>query len=333
VRADLSHDLQPGELVDGRFRIVEPLGMGGMGSVYRAQELASGEEVALKLLHGDVGEEEESRLRFEREARALAALRHPHVVPIRGFGLSGRTPYMVMELLQGQTLTHLLESEAPLAPERALHLAEQVIDAVAFIHTQGVIHRDLKSPNVMVEQGPDGDHVRVLDFGFAKFFDREKWEGEHTLTAKGAVFGTLAYMAPEQAMGARVDESADVYALGVLLFELLTGRRPYYAEDRQSLFEMHLQSPIPRLRDVRPELSVPAPFERLVRKALAKKPNQRFGNAAAMARTLRAVEAPTLGNAQLSAAQPRTGSRPPPMIVAAALLAVAATAALLMLLL
>jgi len=319
-------ELAAGEIVDGRFRIVATLGAGGIGTVYRAVEVEGGQEVALKLLHDDFGDRE-ARLRFEREARALAALHHPHVVPIRGFGVAGRTPYLVMELLPGRTLFDVLAAEAPLEPARALNLARQIVTAVAFIHGEGIIHRDLKSPNVMIEHFGDGsEHARVLDFGFAKFLDKEKWQDEQTLTNEGSVFGTLQYMAPEQAVGAKVSTQADVYALGVLVFELITGARPFLSDDRQELFEMHMLAPVPAFRDVRPELSAAPALEQVVRTALAKEPGKRFTDARVMKNALDAVPVPTLGGGGRAT---RSGTRGalPRWAVAAALVAFAVAVA------
>lgn len=281
--SDLTHDLEKGTVVDGRYQVVEPLGMGASGSVYRAWDPNTKKFVALKMLHADVGEEEDVRLRFEREARALWALAHPNIVPTRGFGVHGTAPYLILDLLEGRTLTDILKSEAPLQTDRAMALAAQVLDAVAFAHGQGIIHRDLKSPNILVTQDDAGqEHAWMLDFGLAKFFDKEKWSDEDTLTAQGEIFGTPGYMSPEQASGVKVDERTDVYALGILLFELLTGRRPFVSKSRTELFKMHFLSPVPALHEVHPSLEVAPHIEPVIQKALAKKADDRFADAAVM---------------------------------------------------
>lgn len=281
--SDLTHDLAKGTLVDGRYEVVEPLGMGASGSVYRAWDPNTKKFVALKMLHADVGEEEDVRLRFEREARALWALTHPNIVPTRGFGVHGSAPYLILDFLQGRTLTDILRKEAPLDTPRAMKIARQVLDAVAFAHTQGIIHRDLKSPNILITKDESGlEHAWMLDFGLAKFFDKEKWSEEDTLTAQGEIFGTPGYMSPEQASGVKVDARTDVYALGILLFELLTGRRPFVSKSRTELFKMHFLAPVPPLRDVHPGLEVPPHIESVIQKALAKKADDRFEDAAMM---------------------------------------------------
>ncbi len=281
--SDLTHDLEKGTLIDGRYEVVEPLGMGASGSVYRAWDPNTKKFVALKMLHADVGEEEDVRLRFEREARALWALTHPHIVPTLGFGVHGRAPYLVLDFLQGQTLMSILRTEAPLDTQRALRLAAQVLDAVAFAHKQGIIHRDLKSPNILITVDEQGsEHAWMLDFGLAKFFDKEKWSDEHTLTAQGEIFGTPGYMSPEQASGAKLDARTDVYALGILLFELLTGRRPFVSKNRTELFKMHFLAPVPALTEVRPDLQIPPHIDALIHKALSKKADDRFEDAVMM---------------------------------------------------
>jgi serine/threonine-protein kinase len=282
-----------GRILDGRYRIEGKLGQGGIGVVYRAEHLALGRLVAVKVLLDEVAALPDQRARFVREARVLSALAHPHVVPITDFGIADGMPYLVMELLEGRTLEQLLAAEAPLAPERALDIFRQILRGLSFAHARGIAHRDLKPANVFLQSLPDyGDHVRLLDFGLAKFLDVEGGRSDETLTRAGIVFGTPAYMAPEQAAGETADARADVYGAGVMLFELLTGKRPFYAGSRADLLRAHLLAAPPRPATVRPELVLAPELEALLDRALAKDAGARFTDAGALLAALDAVPVP-----------------------------------------
>jgi serine/threonine-protein kinase len=290
---DELEELSPGDVIGERYRIERPLGTGGIGVVYRAVQLPLERPVAVKVLHDDLLTLAELRARFEREARVLSALTHPHVVSISDYGIDGERPFLVMELLEGRTLEPIVRGD-PIDPERALHLGRQILRGLAFAHEKGIAHRDLKPANVFLQRMPDGtEHVKLLDFGLARVVAGEgDGDDEPTLTKRGVVFGTPAYMSPEQAAGATVDVSSDVYSAGVLLFELLAGRRPFLGETRAELLRAHLSAPVPRIASVRPELRLHPDLVQLLDVAMAKEPGERFVDARDMLAALDAIEPP-----------------------------------------
>jgi serine/threonine-protein kinase len=299
-----------GRIVDARYRIDGKLGEGGIGVVYRAEHLALGRAVAIKVLLDELAAMPDQRARFVREAKALSALSHPHVVPINDFGIADGMPYLVMELLEGRTLEQLLAAEGPLEPARALDIFRQMLRGLAFAHSRGIAHRDLKPGNVFLQSLPDhADHVRLLDFGLAKFFDVEGSRTDETLTKAGIVFGTPAYMAPEQATGEAADARADVYGAGVMLFELLTNRRPFQAASRADLLRAHLVTSPPRPEALRPGLALAPELSALLDRALAKDPGARFPDAGALLAALDAVPAPPVWLDPVAAGQRAAAAR------------------------
>jgi serine/threonine-protein kinase len=246
--------------------------------------------VAIKVLHKDAAAIPEWRRRFEREAQALSALAHPNVVPVTDSGIDNGVPFLVMELLQGKTLADLLK-EGPLPLWRALDIARQLLRGLAFAHGKGIVHRDLKPANVFLQQLPDqADHVRLLDFGMVKFLEKaHSGPMSDTLTRAGVVFGTPAYLSPEQAKGGPADARTDVYAAGCVLFQLLSGRRPFIDDTYEGVVMAHLTQPVPSLVKVRPGLAAAASFQPVVEKSMAKKPGARFKDADAMLNALEAV--------------------------------------------
>jgi serine/threonine protein kinase len=281
-----------GRKLDGRYDVVARLGEGGMGVVYRGRQAHLGRFVAIKVLHQDTAAIGEWRRRFEREAQALSVLAHPNVVPVTDSGIDDGVPYLVMELLQGKTLQDLLKA-GPLPLWRALDIARQTLRGLGFAHGKGIVHRDLKPANVFLQELPDqDDHVRLLDFGMAKFIEKKPGSKgtADTLTRVGAVFGTPAYMSPEQAKGNPADARTDVYAAGCLLFELCSGRRPFLENTPEAVVMAHLTAPVPSLAKIRPGLGAAAPLlQPVVEKAMAKKPGSRFKDASAMLAALEAV--------------------------------------------
>lgn len=279
-------------VLEGRYRVVRKLGEGGMGNVYLA-EVEGGGRVAVKVLHDHLVSDADQKERFEREARALFGLDHPNILHVHDFGVVNGLPYLVMELLDGVTLDRMIE-ESPPDPETALEIARQVLSGLAFAHGQGVLHRDLKTENVFIARTPGGKlTARLLDFGLVKFVDDDRWGSEErALTAFGEVFGTPAYMSPEQATGAPVGPTTDVYSMGVVLFELLTGAWPFMEETRVEMFRAHMMRPPPSLAETNPEVEFRPELETLVKRALAKEPKDRFPDAGAMLAALEAIPKP-----------------------------------------
>lgn len=286
-----------GATLDDRYEIVSLLGEGGMGAVYRARQ-PGGPDVAVKVLHEELGDNAALRERFEREARALFGLEHPNILHVLDFGIHDGRPYLAMELLDGRPLDALVE-DGPLPPERAYELARQILRGLAFAHANGVLHRDLKAENVFVATDSAGQPVaKLLDFGLVKFTDDERWGSSSNLTTQGAIFGTPAYMAPEQCAGAPVDARGDVYSAGVILFELFTGVWPFMEETRVKMFQAHLGKPPPRLSDAAEGPVFREELEAVVAKALAKRPDDRFQDAQAMLAALEAVPRPVATRAK-----------------------------------
>jgi len=284
-------EIQPGDVLGERYRIEAVIGGGGIGAVYRAVQLPLERPVAIKVLHDDLLELTELRKRFEREARVLSALTHPHVVSISDYGIDGDRPYLVMELLEGRTLEQLLRKEK-LEPEHALEIAHEVLEGLAFAHGKGIAHRDLKPANVFLQRTArdDHEHVKLLDFGLARMVSTDlRGPDDVTLTKRGVVFGTPAYMSPEQASGMPAEEQSDVYTMGILLFEMLAGRRPFVGETRAELLRGHLADPLPRLASVRPELRAHPDLVEVLDIATAKTPADRYESAGEMLAALDAL--------------------------------------------
>jgi len=286
-------ELPVGHVIADRYRLEGKLGTGGIGIVYRAVQLPLGRPVAVKVLHDDLLLLHELRARFEREARVLSALTHPHVVGISDYGIDGERPFLVMELLEGHTLEEVVRGD-PIEPERALAIARHVLLGLASAHQKGIAHRDLKPANVFLSRMPDGsEHVKLLDFGLARMVESDgAIDDQPTLTKRGVVFGTPAYMSPEQASGSAVDERSDVYSAGVLLFELLAGRRPFIGDTRADLMRAHLTAPVPRLASVRPELRVNPDLADVIDVAMAKETADRYAHAGEMLAALDAIDPP-----------------------------------------
>jgi serine/threonine-protein kinase len=301
-----------GRKLDGRYEVLERLGEGGAGVVYRGRQIHLGRFVAIKVLHQHTASSTEWRRRFQQEAMALSVLAHPNVVPVTDFGVDNGLPYLVMELLEGRTLGALIK-EGPLPFGRALEIARQTLRVLAFSHIKGVVHHDLKPTNVFLQALPDqADHVRLLDFGLAKFVEGSSARAPARPTRPGVMIGTPAYMSPEQVKGAPTDETTDVYAAGVVLFELLAGRRPFLAESSEGYLAAHLAAPVPSLAKLRPKLACASLFQAVVERAMAKKSAERFKDAYEMAVALEDVVA-RLPAAAVSggSADPRRNAMPP----------------------
>lgn len=279
-----------GRTVGGKYRLLEKLGEGAMGAVYRALD-AAGQPCAVKMMHAQAVADPALRTRFEREARALFSLRHPNVLEVRDYGVESGLPYLVMELLSGRTLEETIVEHTP-DPQTGVELAKQVLRGLAFAHQQGVLHRDIKSENVFVaEDGAGGRRCVLLDFGLVKL-DDQKFGAAQKLTMTGSVMGSPAYMSPEQGSGDVVDARSDVYSMGVVLYELVTGEWPFSAENQVDMLRMHLVTPPPPLESKREHLVVRPELEAIVQKALAKKKADRFADAGEMLAALEAVPSP-----------------------------------------
>ncbi|MBL8601919.1 MAG: serine/threonine protein kinase [Myxococcales bacterium] len=279
-------DPRVGLVLGERYRIVERIGTGGMGAVYRGEHITLKRRVAIKVLHPEMSVVPEVVERFEREARAAAALEHPNVVAVTDFG---RAPdglfYLVMEFIEGLSLRDALDAEAPFRIGRVANLARQMGSALAKAHALGIVHRDLKPENVMLLRREDGsEDVKVVDFGIAKVPASQRGPVDRAKTQAGMVYGTPEYMPPEQALGGEVGASADIYAMGVLLFEALTGRRPYDADDVVTLLAKQVNAPIPNASERRPGAFSTA-VDGVLARMMAKAPGARYGAA------LEAVEA------------------------------------------
>jgi eukaryotic-like serine/threonine-protein kinase len=271
----------PGNLLAGAslgaYVIREQIGSGATGVVYRGQD-ASGRAVALKVLHDNLGSISGLERRFSREARVLKKLAHPNIVEVLDFGVEDGRTFIVMELLEGITLEQSLE-DGPLEPPVAVRYYDPILRAVAEAHDGEVVHRDLKPANVFLTKS---GAIKVLDFGLAKMLSVDELSQEGTLTRRGRIVGTPAYMAPEQITGVFIDVRADVYALGVMLFELLADRRPFLYERRSELLRAHLLEPVPKITEVRKGLWVHADLEHILLRSLAKDPGDRYANAREM---------------------------------------------------
>jgi eukaryotic-like serine/threonine-protein kinase len=280
-------DLQIGDLLDSRYRIVGLVGQGGMGSVYRAEHVAFGRPVAIKVLHPDFAGDPDHGKRFQREAFVTGRADHPNCVTVSDFGaLAAGGFYLVMELVEGIGLGDLLAREERLPARRALHIARHMLRGLAHAHAAGVVHRDIKPSNViLVQSGDDPDFAKLLDFGIAKLVEGTAPSApvEQHITRIGTAVGTPTYVAPEQAMGAAADPRSDLYSLSIVLFEMIAGLPPFRAEDTVKLLGMHVSSPVPAMAELVPGLCVSPAVEELVGVGLAKDAADRYASAAAYA--------------------------------------------------
>jgi serine/threonine protein kinase len=276
-------ELPRGTVVSGTYRIESTLGAGGMGVVYAATNLNTHESVALKWMHPHFAEDEEAAARFMREAGVIARIGHPNVVHVFHVGRDGNTPFLVMELLRGSSLADLLDGR-PMQPGELVDVLIPAMRGVQAAHHRGIIHRDLKPANIFVCTDAAGRRrsSKVLDFGVSKALERI--EGLASLTKSGAVLGTPQYMSPEQALGGRVDERTDVYALGVILYEGLTGQLPFSAKSFGALAIEITTGWLRPPRTLAP--SIDPKLETVVMRALARERDVRFPNVTALAQAL-----------------------------------------------
>jgi beta-lactam-binding protein with PASTA domain/predicted Ser/Thr protein kinase len=256
-----------GTVIDGRYRVISRVGSGGMADVYCAEDTQLGRRVAVKLLHERFAQDEEFVERFRREASSAASLSHANIVNVYDRGEWGDTYYIAMEYLDGRSLDSIVREEAPLAPERAIEITEQVLRASRFAHSRGIVHRDLKPHNVII----DGEgRVKVTDFGIAR-------AGASEITQTGSIMGTARYLSPEQAQGHTVSPRSDLYAVGIMLYELLTGTVPFEGDSVVAIALRHLSEPPRPPSSLVPTIS--PNLDAIVMRALAKDPERRFADA------------------------------------------------------
>ncbi len=278
-------DPKLGSSVAGRYRLGERLGAGGMGVVYKGEDSRSGQLVAVKFLHEAFAGMPDLVKRFEREVTAMRCMSHPHVVSIVDSGVDAGVPFLVMEFQSGKALAEILDRGA-LPPARAVGIARQVLAGVAAAHASGVVHRDLKPDNIMLLAGGKGDFVKILDFGLAKMVQGSSGT---QLTNTGFALGTPGYMSPEQAKGGHIDERADLYAVGVMLYHMVVGHKPFVADSPIAVLRMHMDDPPVPPRKAAPHAQLSAELEAVILRALEKAPAKRWRSATAFASALEAT--------------------------------------------
>jgi serine/threonine-protein kinase len=279
--------IEQGTTVNGRYRVDRLIGEGGMGVVYVGHDLLLGRDVAIKALRPQYAVDPQFRARFHREAKAAAGFSHPNIVDIYDVGEQRGTPYFVMAYVPGQTLKEVVETEGPFHPDDVAGLLQQVCAALDYAHERGYVHRDVKPQNVLVD--PDG-HAIVVDFGIAKGL------ADADLTEVGTGLGTVHYLSPEQASGLMATPASDVYAAGVVAFEMLTRGLPFDADTPVAIAMRHLHERPPAPSDILP--SIPPAVDAVVLRALDKDPTRRFPSAGAFARAMtywRQYRPPTVG--------------------------------------
>jgi len=295
-----------GKLVDDRYLVKTLIGRGGMGAVYRVEQVHLRKEMAIKLLHENLVSRKQLVSRFTREARAISRLSSAHTVMVYDFGRWGEVFYLVMELLEGEALDALLNREGPLHADRTTAIILQMCDSLAEAHRHGIVHRDLKPENVMLlSNGPHPDFVKILDFGLAKVKDVDD---PYTIHSQKDIFGTPHYMSPEQIRAAEVDNRSDIYAVGALIFRMLTGEQ-VFGQERNTfdILKAHLMEAPPRMKDVAPDADIPEALEHIVAKAIEKKPEKRFDSMEAMAEALVAARKSDFTDAGFKVSLPSGG--------------------------
>jgi serine/threonine-protein kinase len=273
VDADLT-----GKLLNNRYLIEAKIGEGGFGAVYRATQTQMNRKVALKVLHAKMARDQQVVGRFKREAQASSLLRAPHTVQVYDFDQSPEgIMYLAMEMLQGRSLHAILAEDGPLAPARLVRVMDGIADSLGEAHAQGIVHRDIKPENIFLEPRPEPDFVKVLDFGIAKIVSGEGLAaGGPALTAAGQTLGTLEYMSPEQLMGAQLDGRSDLYALGILAYEVLIGQLPFNVKTPGEMITAHLKLMPPPPSQVAPAHGISPLLDYVILKLLAKKREDRY---------------------------------------------------------
>ena len=306
-----------GRTVAERYQVLEKIGQGGMGEIYRARHLLIDKLVAIKVLHPNRGGRRTALKRFQQEARAAASIGNLHIVDVTDYGfINDEEAFLVMEYLEGESLAEAIAREGAMPVERVVAIASQILDALVAAHEAGIVHRDLKSANVFLARSSGDDLVKLLDFGISKIFPVEQAEAAEGsevgqsptwITDTGIMVGTPHYMAPEQAEESRgVDHRADLYSLGVILYEMLTGELPFGGGNIWNVLLKHASEEPSPPRKRRPDLTIPRDLERLVLRAMSKNPDDRFPSAQQM---LTALEDLTSKEDQPGGSAPRSGRR------------------------
>ncbi len=279
------------EILNGQFQILQKIGSGGMGAVYRALQRDMNRMVGIKILHPKLANRTDLVARFRREARAMSQLTHPNTVKVFLYGeLEDGALYIVMEFLEGKNLNQTVRSEGPLAVERALPILIQASGALDEAHRAGIIHRDLKPENIfLVQTGTLRDFPKVLDFGLAKVGERQMRPGSIILTQEGMVFGTPEFMSPEQAQGKALTPASDIYSLATILYEMLTGKLPFDARSPMEFIQLQVMAQPISLDQRVPGKTFPVELQHIVDRALAKRSDQRFSSAAEFAAAMQSV--------------------------------------------
>jgi hypothetical protein len=271
-------------VVGERYRVLARIGEGGMGTVFRVEHTLMKKVLALKLLRSEFSTVPDAARRFEREAQSASRLSHPNIISVTDFGHgAGGELFLVMEFVAGEPLSDVLARDGRMEPARACHIADQILLALDHAHGQGVIHRDLKPANVMLVKDPDPrkpETVKILDFGIAKMTQTQGQGSDEPLTRGVMIFGTPSYMSPEQAAGQEADTRTDLYSCGIILYEMLAGKKPFECDDLVKLLAMQITASPPKFAEIAPDAHVPAELETVVMRALEKERDKRFASAA-----------------------------------------------------
>src|SRR3954466_15020987 len=263
------------EILGGQYTVLEKIGTGGMGSVYKASQPAMNRMVAIKILHPKLANRKDLTSRFRREARAMSQLTHPNTVKVFGYGEmeDDGSLYIVMEMLEGRNLNQTVRKDGPIPSDRAIPILIQVCGALQEAHDLGIVHRDLKPENIFLSrQGGSNDYPKVLDFRLAKVTERQMQPGSIILTQEGMVFGTPEFMSPEQAQGKTLDARSDIYSLAVILYEVLTAKLPFSAKSPMEYIQKHVTEPIIPLSERVPEKKFAKGLDEVLALAGPKKP-------------------------------------------------------------
>ena len=272
-----------GQTLSGRYELIEVLGVGGMGTVYRARQTSMNRFVAVKVLSPQFSQNPQMVRRFEKEARVVSKLSHPNTVSVFDYGQSDEALYLVMELLEGQALKEFLKTRGPLPPSVAVHLITQILRSLHQAHQVGIVHRDIKPANIFVLNiNGDTQFAKVLDFGVAKLIQTST---EETVTQAGGIIGTPKYMAPEQAQSMEVDHRCDLYSVGILLFEMLAGCAPFDGDNPIGILMDHAQAPIPEMPKPLEAETNYGQLDYIAWRCLQKHPDDRYADADALLNT------------------------------------------------